>query len=118
MAVSVICVALAINRIVEMIPSMNKYRFLFKGSVAKIFLHRLYYRVCSSNLGKNVYIWMAASVVVFIVRPFVTRPMLYNSHAAALLFAPVIIDDLDWVYQIISSITLIFKNSCMEFKCH
>lgn len=40
---------------------------------------------------------MVISLTVWIVRPFITRPMFYNSHEAAFLFAPLNTDDPAWV---------------------
>ncbi|VDO82828.1 unnamed protein product [Heligmosomoides polygyrus] len=71
------CVVLAFNRTVEMIPSMGGLRFLFRG--------------------KTLYMWMALCVCIMVVRPFVTRPLLYNSVVSAFIGAPVISDDMTWV---------------------
>lgn len=40
---------------------------------------------------------MVISIAVFIVRPFITRAMCYNSLVAAFLFAPVTSDNIQWV---------------------
>ncbi|KIH66992.1 hypothetical protein ANCDUO_02676 [Ancylostoma duodenale] len=72
------CIALALNRVVEMIPAAHRF------SVPR--------------QDKSVYVWMVVCVVVMIGRPFFTRPFLYNSAVAAYLAAPVISDDTSWLF--------------------
>ncbi|EYC29511.1 hypothetical protein Y032_0006g3011 [Ancylostoma ceylanicum] len=84
------CIALALNRVVEMIPSAHGLRFLFRG--------------------KSVYVWMVVCVAIMIGRAFVTRPVLYNSAVAAYLAAPVISDDAGWEVTHYTSILLPIHN--------
>ncbi|EYC39765.1 hypothetical protein Y032_0641g1025 [Ancylostoma ceylanicum] len=70
------CIVLAFNRIVEMIPSVRRLRFLFRG--------------------KLLYTWMAISVFYMVIRPFVTRPIPYNTVISAFIGSPMISDDLEW----------------------
>ncbi|KAK6050680.1 hypothetical protein COOONC_11815 [Cooperia oncophora] len=66
---------LALNRAVEMIPSFQCMRFLFRG--------------------KLLYIWMLLSAAYMLVLPFVNRTHPYNTVASAYLYSPMITDDAD-----------------------
>ncbi|XGW25519.1 hypothetical protein V3C99_006717, partial [Haemonchus contortus] len=57
------CIVLALNRIVEMIPFAEGFRFLFEG--------------------RALLLWMTLSVAYMIVLPFVNRSHPYNAVAAA-----------------------------------
>ncbi|XGW25875.1 hypothetical protein V3C99_006907 [Haemonchus contortus] len=70
------CIAVGFNRFVEMIPSMRKLVFLFRG--------------------KMIYMWMVVCVLIMIIRPFFCRPALYNSTFGTFLALPAISDDLSW----------------------
>lgn len=41
--------------------------------------------------------WMLLSVLYMVVRPFVTRPIPFNSVVAAFVGVPLISDDIEWV---------------------
>lgn len=41
--------------------------------------------------------WMTLCVLIMIIRPFVTRPTLFNSSAGAFMAAPLISEDMQWV---------------------
>ncbi|KAK6018147.1 hypothetical protein OSTOST_16280 [Ostertagia ostertagi] len=72
-----ICVVLGFNRFVEMIPSMKRLLFLFRG--------------------KMVYMWMVLSIVIMLIRPFFCRPPLYNSSMGTYTPVPFITDDPKWI---------------------
>lgn len=92
---TIICVALALNRLVEMVPSMNRLRFLFEGILPYYSLGlRWDQTFIFLILGRNVYMWMALCVTIMLVRPFVSHPILYNTKISSFLTAPVITDDL------------------------
>uniref|UniRef100_A0A7I4Z1W0 AA_permease domain-containing protein n=1 Tax=Haemonchus contortus TaxID=6289 RepID=A0A7I4Z1W0_HAECO len=57
------CIVLALNRIVEMIPFADGFRFLFEG--------------------RALLLWMTLSVAYMIVLPFVNRSHPYNTVVAA-----------------------------------
>ncbi|WKY06997.1 hypothetical protein Q1695_006854 [Nippostrongylus brasiliensis] len=72
------CITLAFNRVAEMLPIMKPVRFLFRK--------------------KFLYMWMILCIAVMTLRPFVTRPTLYSSSAAAFMAAPLISDDIQWLF--------------------
>ncbi|EYB86407.1 hypothetical protein Y032_0279g1191 [Ancylostoma ceylanicum] len=84
------CVALALNRIAEMVPSASGLKFLFQGN--------------------RLYIWMGICVAIMIIRMFVTRPFIYNSAVAAYLAAPLITDDIAWETEYYTSLLLPIHN--------
>ncbi|PIO60494.1 hypothetical protein TELCIR_18008 [Teladorsagia circumcincta] len=67
------CAVLALNRVVEMIPSAKLLRFLFKGH--------------------SVRIWMALSVAYMVVLPFITRTHPFSSVISTYMPSPMITDD-------------------------
>ncbi|VDO20865.1 unnamed protein product [Haemonchus placei] len=67
------CAVLALNRVVEMIPSFRSLRFLFRG--------------------KSLYIWMVLSVAYMMVLPFITRSHPFNSVISTYVSSPMITDD-------------------------
>lgn len=67
-------------------------------------IHRCFFSFCEalkfcikSILGKTIYIWMIICIGIMVVRPFVLRPVLYNSYVSAFLAGPSISDDMTWV---------------------
>ncbi|KAK5965441.1 hypothetical protein GCK32_001452 [Trichostrongylus colubriformis] len=67
------CIILALNRVVEMIPSANGFCFLFRG--------------------KWLFFWMLLSIAYMTTLPFFTRPYPFNSVIATFTMLPVISDD-------------------------
>lgn len=54
--------------------------------------------------------WMVLSVLYMVVRPFVTRPIPFNSMVTAYVSIPLISDDVQWVSSIFSSYNHNKKN--------
>ncbi|KAK6049866.1 hypothetical protein COOONC_12630 [Cooperia oncophora] len=91
------CIVLALNRVVEMIPSAHGLRFLFQG--------------------KMLYCWMVLSVAYMLSLPFVNRTNPFNTAVSAYIPSPVITDDhqqllglvllLDSMRQTVSNIQLL-----------
>nr|CDJ90455.1 7TM GPCR chemoreceptor domain containing protein [Haemonchus contortus] len=67
------CMVLALNRVVEMIPSANGLRFLFEG--------------------KLLFLWMVLSLVLMAILPFISRTHPYNSMIGTYIMSPVITDN-------------------------
>ncbi|XGW25524.1 hypothetical protein V3C99_006720 [Haemonchus contortus] len=69
------CMVLALNRVIEMIPSASALRFLFKG--------------------KLLYLWMVLIVAYMVVSPFLNRSHPFSTVASAYISSPMITDDAD-----------------------
>ncbi|KAK6035858.1 hypothetical protein COOONC_26637 [Cooperia oncophora] len=54
--------------------------------------------------------WMITSVVLMIVRPFITRPTIYNSAVGAFTATPFISDDIQWEVENYISVLLPIHN--------
>ncbi|VDL69999.1 unnamed protein product [Nippostrongylus brasiliensis] len=72
------CMVLAINRTVEMLPVLYRFRFLFRGRL--------------------LYMWMLFSVLLMLVQPFTKRPVPFNTAMSAFMASPMISDDIEWVH--------------------
>uniref|UniRef100_A0A7I4YPF6 Serpentine Receptor, class T n=1 Tax=Haemonchus contortus TaxID=6289 RepID=A0A7I4YPF6_HAECO len=67
------CMVLALNRVIEMIPSAKALRFLFKG--------------------KLLYLWMVVITAYMVFSPFINRPHPFNTAVSAFISSPMITDD-------------------------
>ncbi|EYC42937.1 hypothetical protein Y032_0510g2731 [Ancylostoma ceylanicum] len=89
------CCVLAFNRVAEMIPAMRPLRFLFRG--------------------KLVFLWMFLSVLFMVARPFITRPIPYNTVVSSYVIIPAISDDIEWEFSHYGSLFLSIHNLSVLF---
>ncbi|CAJ0602578.1 unnamed protein product [Cylicocyclus nassatus] len=86
------CMVLAINRFVEMIPSVAFLRFLFRGKI--------------------LYIWIVFSVAYMLMAWFALRPIPFNSAVSAFIATPMI-RDFAWEYLHFTSAYQLIHNGSL-----
>lgn len=82
-----------------MVPEAHRLRFLFQGmNLHGIWVMILiFWQKWFDFSGKLLYMWMFLSVLYMTVRPFVSRPILYNTVVSAFIGPTMITNNPNWV---------------------